>query len=281
MFKKIAVASGKGGTGKTFVATNLAVSLSRQHIKTRLLDCDVEAPNSNLFIHAEWTNSEPVNILVPQVDQDKCNLCGNCHKVCEFNAIGVFGSSVLVFNELCHGCGGCRLACPENAIREVDYPTGVCHYGFAKDLNIVSGELNIGEAKAPPVIAAVKKHIAADEIAIIDAPPGTSCPVVETVRDVDYVILVTEPTPFGYNDLKLSVNLLRKLEKRFGVIINRSTLGDDRVEEFCLEHEIDILAKIPYSRTIAQAYATGKLVIEMDEFKNTFTDIYQAIETRI
>ena len=274
----IAIASGKGGTGKTLVATNMAVSLTRKNIKTILLDCDVEAPNCNLFIQAKWTDSRPVNIYVPEINEEKCTLCGNCQKVCEYNAIGVFGSSVLVFNELCHACGGCMIACPENAIQETEYTTGICHYGSAKGMDIVSGELNIGEAKAPPVIAAVKKSIGNNAVTIIDAPPGTSCPVVEATRDADYIILVTEPTPFGYNDLRLSVDLLNRMSKKFGVIINRSTLGDDRVKQFCVENAITILAEIPYDKSIAEAYSIGKLVIDMHDFKDVFFNVYQLIK---
>jgi len=277
----VAIASGKGGTGKTMLATNLAHVLAKNGRQVQLLDCDVEAPNSHLFLKSHVWHEEPVEILVPNVDEKKCTLCGKCAKVCEFNAIGVFGSSVLVFNELCHACGGCSLACPVNAISEVGHQTGTLKYGSVNDnLELISGELNIGEAKAPPVIAAVKKKRQSGRLAIIDAPPGTSCPVVESVRDADFVVLVTEPTPFGLHDLKLTVDLMRKLHRQFGVVVNRSTIGDNRITEYCNKENVPVLTEIPYRRDIAEAYSTGELLTKvLPDYEKRFIRLYENVKT--
>ena len=274
------IASGKGGTGKTTIATNLAAALADRPVQ--LLDCDVEAPNSHIFLKPEIDKTETVHILVPHVDEEKCTLCGRCGEVCEYHAIGVFGKSVLVFPELCHACGGCSLACPEDAITEVEHAVGELQRGRAKSIEFVTGQLNIGEAKATPVISAVKQTIRNSSITIIDAPPGTSCPVVETVRGSDFVLLVTEPTPFGLNDLKLAVEVMRKLQLPFAVVLNRADMGDDRVEQFCHTEGIDIVMRIPQDRAIAQAYSSGQLLIEaMPEYREAFRQLYSDIEVRV
>lgn len=276
----ISIASGKGGTGKTTIATNLAVALADKNVQ--LLDCDVEAPNSHIFLKPEMTAAEPVFIQVPHVDEAKCTLCGRCVEVCEFHAIGVFGKSVLVFPELCHACGGCSIACPENAIGEVNHPVGQLQYSTVGSIDFITGSLNIGEAKATPVIRSVKDKIKPDTITIADAPPGTSCPMVETVRGSDYVLLVTEPTPFGLNDLKLAVEVMRKMRLPFGVIVNRSDMGDESVEQFCQTENIDILMRIPQRRDIAEAYSRGILLIDaLPEFRIVFQQLYADVEARL
>ncbi len=276
----ITIASGKGGTGKTTIATNLAMALAEKNVQ--LLDCDVEAPNSHIFIKPEMNEPEAVFIKVPVVDEKKCTLCGRCAEVCEYHAIGVFGTSVLVFPELCHACGGCSIACPDNAIAEVNHPVGQLQRSAAGGIDFITGTLNIGEAKATPVINAVKGKIKPHSITIIDAPPGTSCPVVETVRGSDFVLLVTEPTPFGLNDLKLAVQLVRKMSLPFGVILNRADMGDDFVEQFCQKEKIDILMRIPQRRDIAHAYSNGQLLIEaLPEYRQLFQQLYTDVEARL
>ena len=273
----IAIASGKGGTGKTTVATNLATVRSRNDMPVQLLDADVEAPNCHLFVNPVIEKELSVELLVPVVDETRCTLCGKCAQVCEFNAIGVFGKSVLVFPELCHACGGCRIICPENAISEEGHKTGVVKTGRSESLLFVSGELAIGEAKAPPAIREVKKNVI-EGLNIIDAPPGTSCPVVEAVRDADYVLLVTEPTPFGLNDLALAVEMVRKLNRPFGVIVNRSNIGDERVVRYCQRESIPVLLEIPESRAIAEAYSSGKLAVDVQpKFSELFHSLYGRI----
>ncbi|MBN1480077.1 (4Fe-4S)-binding protein [candidate division KSB1 bacterium] len=276
----ITIASGKGGTGKTTIATNLAVALATE--KVQFLDCDVEAPNSHIFLRPAISKTEPVQILVPQVDDQKCTLCGRCAEVCEYHAIGLFGKRVLVFPDLCHACGGCSIACPENAITEVPHDVGLLQTGQSNGIHFFAGQLNIGEAKATPVINAVKRHIRSNWLNIIDAPPGTSCPVVETVRHSDYVLLVTEPTPFGLHDLELAVAVMRKVEVPCGVVLNRADIGDEGVENFCHEKNIDILLRIPHRRDIAEAYATGRLLIEMlPDYRAIFRQLYSDIEGQL
>jgi MinD superfamily P-loop ATPase len=278
---KIAIASGKGGTGKTMIATNLATALARNGRTVQLMDADVEAPNCHLFINPVIEKELPVELLVPVIDETLCTLCGECSQVCEYNAIGVFGKSVLVFPELCHACGGCALACPENAITESGHKTGIVKIGRAASLFFVSGELAIGEAKATPVIREVKKT-AIDGLTIIDAPPGTSCPVVEAVKDTDYVVLITEPTPFGLNDLMLAVEVVRKLSQPFGVIINRSDIGDDRVAQYCHQENIEILMEIPEERAIAEAYSRGKLIMDIvPGFANRVQELYEELSSEL
>jgi MinD superfamily P-loop ATPase len=257
----ISVASGKGGTGKTLVATSLVLSLKDSH-KVTLLDCDVEEPNGHVFLRPVLTSHKPVNILVPRVAEDKCTHCGKCAEVCVYHAIAVLGNSVLTFPQLCHGCGACSYLCPEGAISEEPRETGVVEWGHSKGVGFVHGVLNVGEAMAPPVIRQVKEVASGNGVAIRDIPPGTSCPVVEAIKGSDFCLLVTEPTPFGLNDLALAVDMVRELGIPCGVILNRAGLGDNKVEEYCREQKIPILLTIPLDTEIARLYSRGITLVE-------------------
>jgi len=257
----ISVASGKGGTGKTLVATSLALSLQNRE-PVRLLDCDVEEPNAHILLKPLLNRQQKVSIPIPQVDEEKCTRCGKCAEVCAYNAIAVIVDKVLVFPELCHGCGACSYLCPEDAISEVNREIGIIESGHSKDIEFIHGKLNVGEAMAPPVIRGVKEHIKLDKLVVIDVPPGTSCPVVEAVKDSDFCLLVTEPTPFGLNDLALAVDMLGELGIPCGVIINRDGVGDNKVEEYCHQKDIPVLLRIPLDIEIARLYSRGVTLAE-------------------
>jgi MinD superfamily P-loop ATPase len=329
----IAVASGKGGTGKTTVAVNLALSIAADtqgsvdsaepstfRPSLLFLDCDVEEPNAHLFLKPTIERREEVGILIPKVDYDKCTFCGRCAEVCAYHALAVVKQNVLVFPELCHGCGSCTLNCPEEAIHEVLNVTGVIEEGQALrpgsprlrsgqagqvlrpslrlrsgqgsgqagDIRFAHGILNIGEAMAVPIIRELKKRIReknADPrevrcyIVILDASPGTSCPVVETMRGADFVLMVTEPTPFGLHDLKLAVEVARdELGLPVGVVINRDGVGDQGVEDYCAAENIPILMRIPLDRRIAEAYSEGVPLVEaLPEYRAEFIQLYLRI----
>lgn len=273
----IAIASGKGGTGKTTVAANLAVSRPR----VTLLDCDVEEPNVSLFLTAEGDAPEEFRVLVPVVDDGRCDGCGACARFCEFKALAVLDKRVLVFNELCHSCGGCALVCPQKAIREEPRRIGVLQRSTVGGVVLWEGRLDVGEAMAPPLINALKRQIPPEHqgIFILDAPPGTSCPVVATLRAADYVVLVTEPTPFGLNDLRLAVDLTRLLNRPFGVVINRHEPGVSLIHTYCAQEQIPILAEIPYDRRVAEAYARGELMVQaLPDTLSQFEALWQKIE---
>jgi len=273
----ISVASGKGGTGKTTIATSLALSLSN----VQVLDCDVEEPNAHIFIRPEIVSQEKVNIPVPRVEEDLCGHCGRCQQVCAYNAIAVLKDRVLVFPELCHGCGSCSYFCPQKVIEEVDKEIGVVEFGQTNGLQFIHGKLNIGQAMAPPLIRAVKKYIDPTKITIIDAPPGTSCPVIESIRTSDFCVLVTEPTPFGLNDLTLAVEVLRKMDMPFGVVINRADLGDDKTNEYCRKEDVPILMRIPFERKIAEGYSRGETIVEaLPEYKEKFRQFFKMIDKK-
>ncbi|HNQ50398.1 MAG TPA: ATP-binding protein [Candidatus Omnitrophota bacterium] len=276
----ISVASGKGGTGKTTIAVNLALSLK----DIQLLDCDVEEPNAHLFVKPRITDKAQAFIPVPEVDEAKCVHCGICREVCAYHAIAVLPASkdkkgsVLIFPHLCHGCGACSLLCPQKAVKEVNKEIGAVERGAHADLQFVHGRLNIGEAMSPPLIRQVKNYIDPARTTIIDAPPGTSCPVITAVKASDYCILVTEPTPFGLNDLVLAVEVVRTLGILFGVVINRADIGDGKVEEYCSREHIPVLMKIPFSRDIAKSYSEGVPLVKMDaSWKKKFVELYGAI----
>jgi MinD superfamily P-loop ATPase len=275
---KISVASGKGGTGKTLVATSLALSL-KDNYRVTLLDCDVEEPNDQVFLQPIINHSEPVHIMVPVIAEDKCTYCGKCAEVCAYKAIAVLAEHILVFDELCHGCGACSYLCPEKAISEEPRETGVVEWGQADGMGFVQGTLTVGEAMAPPVIRKVKEHINEDGIIIIDVPPGTSCPVVEAIKGSDFCLLVTEPTPFGLNDLSLAVAAVRELKIPCGVIINRTGVGDTGVEEYCRRENIPILLTIPLDRQIARLYSEGTTLAEgMPEWQDRFREVFRRIK---
>jgi len=256
----LAIASGKGGTGKTTVAVNLATALARP---VRLLDCDVEEPNCHVFLDADAETSEAIGVPIPVVDEEKCTACGACGEMCQYNAIVSLKTKPLVFPELCHGCGGCARVCPEGAITEQDRPVGVVETAHVGQLTFIQGRLNLGEPMAPPLIRGVKRHLRPDEINVMDCPPGTACPMITAVRGADFVLLVTEPTPFGLHDLSLAVETVRLLELPFGVVVNRVGVGDDRVHAYCDREGIPILLEIPDDRRIAEAYSRGELVIDV------------------
>ena len=275
----ISVASGKGGTGKTLVASSLALSLSDDY-KVQLLDCDVEEPNVHIFLRLALDQSQPVYVPIPKVDETKCTYCGKCAEVCVYNAIAVLKEKVLVFPELCHGCGACSYLCPESAITEEGREVGVVERGGSGNLELVQGRLAIGEAMAPPVIREVKKYIDPANIVIIDVSPGTSCPVVEAVKGSDFCLLVTEPTPFGLNDLSLAVEVVRKLGIPCGVVINRVGVGSEEVEQYCHREGIPVLLRIPLDRNIATLYSRGVPLIEgMPRWREEFLRLFQDIRS--
>jgi len=274
----IAIASGKGGTGKTTLATNLAVSLARMDQEVQLLDCDVEEPNCHLFLKPSIEASVMVSMPVPEVEGGKCTACGQCDQICQFSAIVCLKDTVLTFPELCHSCGGCFLVCPQGAISERPREIGVLEMGHADGIRFVHGRLKIGEAMSPPLIREVKKHIRAQGARIIDAPPGTSCPVIEAVKGSDICILVTEPTPFGLNDLELAVGMVRALDLAHGVIINRADIGDRKVIEYCRQQGIDVLMEIPDDRRIAEGYSRGQLMLDvLPEYEKKFQTLLENI----
>ena len=276
----ISVASGKGGTGKTLVATNLALSL-KDKFRVQLLDCDVEEPNAHIFLKPQINQREAVCIPIPVVDEEKCTHCRRCAEVCVYKAIAVLKNKVLVFPQLCHGCGACSYLCPDHAISEQGKEIGVVELGHSDGVDFVHGRLTIGEAMAPPVIRRVKQHIDTKEVAIIDVSPGTSCPVVEAVRGSDFCLLVTEPTPFGLNDLVLAVEMIRKMSIPCGVVINRAGVGDGKVEEYCSRESIPILLTIPLDTRIASLYSRGQILIEgMPEWRQRFLDLFDLIREK-
>jgi MinD superfamily P-loop ATPase len=255
----LAVASGKGGTGKTTVAVALALAA---HGPVRLLDCDVEEPNAHLFLKPEIRRSEAVRIPVPVVDEARCDACGECARICQYHAIVSLKTKPLVFPELCHGCGGCTAVCPTGAVMETGREIGIVEEGMRGAIAFGQGRLHVGQPLSPPLIRAVKRLGAGDGLTIVDCPPGTSCPVVAAVRGSDFVLLVTEPTPFGLNDLRLAVDTMRQLGLPFGVVVNRTDAGDERVDAYCRGEGIPILLRIPEDRRIAEAYARGEPAVD-------------------
>ncbi len=271
---RLAIASGKGGTGKTTLATNLAAVLAERDNPVAYLDCDVEEPNGHLFLRPQLEKSVPVTIAVPEVDESRCTNCGACGEACRFSAILSLPKKVVTFPKLCHGCGGCTLACPEDAIREVPRPIGIIESGTSGPLRFVHGKLDIGEAMAPPLIRAVISAAPEKHTLVLDAPPGTSCPVIETIKGADAVLLVTEPTPFGLNDLELAVETVRLMGLPFGVAINRAGVGDRAVYDYCAREDIPLLLELPDDRRIAVAYSIGEMAIEtLPELKPLFFDL--------
>ena len=290
----VTVASGKGGTGKTTVATGLAVAvasaLGREQAaadaQVWLLDCDVEEPNAHLFLKPTIWSRREVGVPTPVVDQDRCNGCRRCAEVCAYHAIAVLGREVLVFNELCHGCGSCAMNCPQTAIREELRVTGVIEEGTAGEIAFAHGILNVGEAMAVPVIRQLKRQGTEDSshgLTILDAPPGTSCPVVECLTGSDYALMVTEPTPFGLHDLKMAVDVARgELGLPVGVVINRDGVGDHGVEGYCRKESIPILMRIPLDRRIAAACSEGiPLPSALPEYRERFLDLYRLLRDEV
>jgi MinD superfamily P-loop ATPase len=277
----IAIASGKGGTGKTTVATNLAVLLASDGNKVRYLDCDVEEPNGHLFLKPEITATATAAIPVPAIDESKCDGCGECARFCEYKALVRLGKTAMAFEELCHGCGGCMLVCPRQAITEKSKDIGMVESGVSGNVAFVHSRLNVGEAMSPPLIRAVLRNATADAVNIIDAPPGTSCPVIAAVRDADFTVLVTEPTPFGLNDLGLALDMVQELGIPHGVIVNRAEPGNNDAEIFCKKRQTDILAKIPDDRRIAEAYSRGDVILTAAPWIRTILiDLWDAIRKR-
>lgn len=277
---RIAIASGKGGTGKTTIALNLAAMFGEP---VQLADCDVEEPNLNLFLQYEQLDTQPVTMLVPEINTDRCTGCGACSEICRFNGLVSVGTSKpLLFPELCHGCGGCTLACPTGAISERPLQIGTVNCGHSNAIRLVEGRLDVGVSLVPPVIRAVTNQLFGDIPAILDAPPGTSCPAVATLRESDYVLLVADPTPFSLHDLKLAVAMVRELGLPCGVIINRA--GEDLVglSRYCQDEGLPVLLSLPDDRQIAEVVSKGQLVAPcLPEYGLLFRQLADRVRTEL
>jgi MinD superfamily P-loop ATPase len=270
----ISIASGKGGTGKTTVAVNLALALGN----CQLLDCDVEEPNAQLFLKAKITERKPATVRIPEIDYHKCDFCGKCSEVCAYHALAVLPQKVLFFPGMCHSCGACEMLCPQHAIHEVDRPIGEIETGEREGIRFVQGKLNVGETMAPPLIRQVKSHIDRDSTVIIDAPPGTSCPMVTAVKGSDFCVLVTEPTPFGMNDLQVAIKTVQKLGIPHGIVINRWERNDSKSNLFFKTNPVPVLLKIPFERKIAELYSVGTPLIEhFPEYREKFMGMLKVI----
>jgi len=277
----LTVTSGKGGTGKTTVATSLALSIQNNY-RVQFIDLDVEEPNAHILLNPEIREREPVYIKRPRIDEGLCDYCGDCARYCEFHALAVFGRQVMLFNDLCHGCGLCRRVCSREAIEEKDEMIGFLERGKAHEFDYLQGNLQVGQPLATPIIQQLKRNIDREKVAILDSPPGTGCPVIEAMHGSDFILLVTEPTPFGLHDLKLSVELARAMDMRIGVVINRDGVGDRGVERYCRREDIPILLRIPMERRIAELYSNGiPFVLEIPEWKERFQEMMAVIFEKI
>jgi MinD superfamily P-loop ATPase len=275
---KIAVASGKGGTGKTTVCVNISKILAENGAQVTYADCDVEEPNGHLFLHPEVEKTQKVGVLKPVVDNDLCDGCGKCGEICRYNAIVVIKGKPLTFPELCSGCGGCALVCPHHAITEETQEAGVVETGFADGIRYVGGRIRIGEPRAVPVIREVKHILPDNGYIVLDAPPGTTCPVIETIKGSDVVLLVTEPTPFGLHDLKLASAMVKEVGLPQAVVLNRSGRNNGLIYDFCSSAGVDIIAEIPDDRRIAEAYSRGELIVDaLPEYRNLFGGIVNRV----
>ncbi len=272
----ISIASGKGGTGKTTVATNLAFSLGKN---VQIMDCDVEEPNSHLFLNPDIKERQAVIAPVPLIDDNKCTYCKKCMDICRFGAIAVVNSKVVTFPELCHSCGGCMAVCPEDAICEINRELGYIEKGAVHNISFIHGYLNVGQVMSPPIIKKIRTLACNGMVNIIDAPPGTSCPVIAAMKGADFIILVTEPTPFGLHDLILAVEAVKVLNIPHGLVINRAGMGNDDVKEYAKRENIPILMEIPFDKKIARVYSRGELIVEkMPEYKNKFLNLFDRIK---
>jgi MinD superfamily P-loop ATPase len=272
------VASGKGGTGKTTVATNLASVAVWKGRRVCYADCDVEEPNGHLFMDPVIDTRREVQVPVPRVDEDACTGCGLCAKICQYSAIICLKDTALTFAELCHGCGGCVLVCPENAITESTRSVGLVETGRSRNIRFVHGRLRVGEAMSPPLMRAVKEELSDSELTFVDVPPGTSCPAITAVSGSDYAVLVTEPTPFGLHDLELALEMVKELGLPHGVVVNRHRDGNSAARDFCDGHSVPILAEIPEDRAVAQAYSRGKLAVAaVPGYDRLFLDLWENI----
>ena len=279
---QIVVAGGKGGVGKTTVATNLAVVLAESGEDVTYLDCDVEEPNGHLFLHPVIDLSEPVTIPVPAVDQNACTLCGKCAEICQFGAIICLGTRVMTFPDLCHGCGGCKLVCEADAIREESKEIGVVEEGVAGEVRFVQGRLNVAYPMASPLIREAKQRLRTPGVHIVDSPAGVSCPAVQSLTGADYVLVVAESTPFGLNDLQLSVDMLRIMRLPFGVVINRADVGASEIGQYCDTEGIEVLLVIPNDRRVAEAYSHGMLASHVIEsYAHSMQGLFRRADRRL
>jgi MinD superfamily P-loop ATPase len=274
----IAIASGKGGTGKTTIATNLAQVIADLGKPVCYLDCDVEEPNGHLFLNPIINHTQLASIPVPVIDESLCNACGECVRFCRYNALIRLGKTIIVFPEMCHGCGGCTLLCPNSAIHEENNEIGTVETGRSGEITFVHGKLTIGKAMSPPLIRSVLRCATSTGINIIDAPPGTSCPVIASIRTADFTVLVTEPTPFGLNDLGLALDMIQELKVPHAAVINRADESIATAREFCSQRQVKIIAEIPEDRRIAEAYSRGELICKViPETRAIFETLWQHI----